>query len=182
MIMANGKIQAYADFINQQVAAESFLRNMVTTDQVQSSVKAGNTVKSKEPSLVATQFGVDTGRYRVIAHQDLTLNSDKTVPGVMNKSGMSATVLFDTTTNTYTLSIRSTEMGAIFDGGDVAADIDIGLFGWAFAELKSLEAFWSNLLDGSARDGQNAVTIASDANLLAMRTAVSNGALVNVTG
>lgn len=182
--MANGQIQRYADMANLQVASEAFLRDALLSE-VRDLVVEGNTNNSKQPDVIADQFKIiaDGGHYKLIAHQDLTLNIDHTVAGALDKSGFSASIFLDTKTGEYTLSIRSTEFAqTIHDSGDISADIDIGTAGWAFGQVHSLEAFWRALAEGTAANGVNAVTIPDADALTAFRAAMGGGGKVNVTG
>ena len=186
--MANKKIQTYADMVNLQVASEAFLRDQLTPAAIKAALINGNENNSKEPDGIAELFRTGNpasgSRYQLIAHQDLTLNAGHTVPGVQNKSGFSASVFLDTTTNQYTLSIRSTEFAlSIKDPGDINADLpEIFSYGWAFAQINSLEAFWTALRNGNAVNGVNAVTIPNTAALTTFIGAIGWGDRVNVTG
>jgi Ca2+-binding RTX toxin-like protein len=185
--MANNQIQTYADMINLQVAAEAFWQRIGQGVGVQQLLLSGNDNNSKEPLAVANLFvAADSSppRFKLIAHQDLTLNADHVISGVSNKSGFSASIFLDTTTGQYTLSIRSTEFSdSIKDLGDTRADgIELAEKGWAFAQINSLENFWSSLKFGTAANGANATTIPSASDLNAFLNATGAGAKVNVTG
>lgn len=149
-MMAQGNIQKYADAINQQVAAEAFLRFASVPEDIEALLVAGNRNNSLEPAAIAKQFNAE-GRYKLIAHQELTQNPSLAVAGVPNKSGFSGSVFYDTQTQQYTFSIRSTEFAAsIRDPGDLWADVgEIMNEGWAFGQIYSMEAFWSSLLNGT---------------------------------
>ncbi len=195
--MANSQIQAYADMVNLQVAAEAFWGRLngpspQTTIQISTE---GNKNNSKEPDAITDLFdpSVDSNpnggpRYKLIAHQDLSLNattiSELGTSAVANKSGFSASIFFDTVKNEYTLSIRSTEFAdSIFDGGDIQANLDIGLRGWAFAQVSSMGAFWNAIVNGEATNGVNATTVPDAAALAQFRNYLTGGVgKVNVTG
>jgi len=182
--MANSQIKQYADMVNLQMAAEAFLRGATIPDEIRAALVAGNTANSKEPDPLASLFGGTSPRYKLIAHQDLTLNANKTIPGAVEKSGLSASVFYDTVTQQYTLSVRSTEFAtSIRDWGDVQANRnEIADYGWAFGQINSLEAFWESLKNGSAANSENAVTIPNAADLGAFWSALQGGARINVTG
>jgi Ca2+-binding RTX toxin-like protein len=180
--MAGSNIQSLASMVNLQVASEAFWKQL-PTEGTEILLRRGNRNNSNSPETIIGQFLGVAPRYKLIAHQDLTLNADLTVAGVQDKSGFSASVFLDTTTGQYTLSIRSTEFATnIRDPGDVDADVDIGAYGWAFAQVQSLESFWASLLSGSAANGTNATTISSASDLAQFRVAVTGGTQVNVTG
>jgi hypothetical protein len=97
--MANGILQRYADMINLQVASEAFLHG-AGLSQIKERVIAGNTANTKEPNSIADLFSDgSTGRYQLVAHQDLTRNDIKTIPGALDKSGFSASIFLDKTTS-----------------------------------------------------------------------------------
>lgn len=182
--MANQQIAAYAEMVNLQMAAEAFWSQMARGSTARDVARAGNTANSKEPDAIANLFDGDLPRYKLIAHQDLTLNPNKTIPGAVEKSGLSASVFYDTVSQQYTLSIRSTEFASpIRDSGDIDANRDeISAYGWAFGQINSLEAFWTSLTNGTASNGVNAVTIPNPADLAGFQAAMLAGGRVNVTG
>lgn len=181
--MANGEIQKYADMVALQIASEAFLKGSESSNSVMAALFEGNGVNSILPESIAQQF--DAGeRYSLIAHQDISLNSDNALQA-NNKSGFSASLFYDNETNEYTFSIRSTEFDTeIRDMGDILADIDIGIAGWAFGQVQSMELFWDYLLNGDpnpdpAADG---ITIPGVSGLADFRNALAGGAKINVTG
>ncbi|WP_341922199.1 putative Ig domain-containing protein [Polaromonas sp. YR568] len=191
--MVNSQLQTYADMINLQVASEAFLAKVRLGTAIDVVLEDGNKNNSKEPNAIAELFvsGNPTGgpRYKLIAHQDLSLNATTVgelgTSAVQDKTGFSASVFFDTVNNQYTLSIRSTEYAdSINDPGDVNADtVDILANGWAFSQILSMENFWNSLIDGSASTGVNGVTIPNAVDLQAFKRQLSSGATkINVTG
>jgi hypothetical protein len=186
--MANNQIQRYADMVNLQVASEAFLGGKLTEDQIAAALIRGNKNNSLEPTVIANVFkgsGSQPPRYKLIAHQDLSSNAatvaELGTTAVPNKSGFSASVFLDTTTGQYTLSIRSTEFAdSIKDLADTTADgVEIPDYGWSFAQINSLEAFWSALKSGTAANGINATTIPSAADLGKFIAATKAGTNVN---
>jgi hypothetical protein len=72
-------------------------------------------------------------------------------------TGFSATLLFDTQTNSYTLSFRSVEYALRANGGDYehdggpGASGEVGRDGFAFAQLVSMERYYRELKADPAR-------------------------------
>jgi Ca2+-binding RTX toxin-like protein len=178
--MANNQIQIYAAMVDMQVASEAFLNGEAQKIST-NTLKDGNNNNSKFPDALATTF---SDRYQLIAHQDLTLNADKTISDVIDKSGFSASLFYDTETHQYTLSIRSTEFAdSIKDPGDIRGDgVEIADRGWAFAQLSSLEHFYQSVINGTATNGVNGITIPSEVDLATFRTTLNSGGKFNVTG
>jgi Ca2+-binding RTX toxin-like protein len=179
--MADGKIKQYADMVNLQMAAEAFWGEDLG---VVDTLTQGNRVKSKEPTVIANLF---TSRYTLIAHQDLSLNATTIgrigTADVPNKSGFSASIFWDSVEHKYTMSIRSTEIAPeISDFGDKAAGIEIFSHGWAIAQLGSLEKFWTSVVNNTAVNGQNGITITNPAKLTDFASAMNGNELINVTG
>jgi RTX calcium-binding nonapeptide repeat (4 copies) len=182
--MANGKIQQYADMVNLQMASEAFLGASINATDIVGLLELGNTVKSKEPTVIADLFN---SRYTLVAHQDLSLNSDTInrihTAGVANKSGFSASIFWDSVKLEYTMSIRSTEIAAqIRDPGDIDAGLEIFTDGWAFAQIKSLEDFWASVMNGTAVNGQNGVTVTNPDLRAQFALHIAYGQKINVTG
>ncbi|HJU06723.1 MAG TPA: calcium-binding protein, partial [Nitrospiraceae bacterium] len=138
----------WLDFAIQQMAAESYLDQFVVQGvQLQQVLVDGNndrrvipsdqfTGKTRFADLQAQQF---VQHYQVIDHHA----SDAT--------GSSATLLFDTANNSYTLSFRSTEHQNQVQGGDwerdgvAGADGEILRYGFALAQLVSMERYYQEL-------------------------------------
>ncbi|MBS0169405.1 MAG: hypothetical protein JSR62_03555 [Nitrospira sp.] len=141
----------WLNFALQQIAAESYLQGIDLQDvpAVKSRLLLGNnnilgispteadlTGKTRFTSALADQF---LARYQIVDHHA----SDAT--------GFSATLLFDRETQQYTLSIRSTEYRDEAQGGDwqrdglPGADGEIKDYGFALAQLVSLERYWREL-------------------------------------
>ena len=144
---------AWLQFAIQQMAAESYLDGFAfsNTNELIRRLKFGsnNAValglgdpdatptlsgKTRFTTILAQQF---TQRYQIIDHH------------ANDASGLSATLMRDTTTGQYTLSFRSTETRPFTEGGDAerdglfasgltpAADGEIGLSGFAFGQLEA---------------------------------------------
>ena len=148
------------------MAAESYLDGFTDTNQLIRRLKLGNNNTNLDPdqnpflpgktrfaSIQAQQF---TQRYQIIDHH------------ANDATRFSATLMKDTTTNTYTLSFRSTEFQNQVEGGDwerdgrPGADGEIFDDGFAFAQLVSMERYYRQLV--------------ADA------TKLPAGAVLNVTG
>ena len=77
--------------------------------------------------------------HEIIAHQPNNL-----------QSGFSATLMRNKDTGEYTLSFRSTEYRQTTDGGDFVrdaqgADVDFTQYGFAFAQIRDMEAYYADL-------------------------------------
>src|SRR3990172_1148461 len=131
----------------KQTAAESYLDQIDTSDRQrykEALLRGNNRLGcpsergfSRFTDPQAEQF-VD--RVRVVQHY------------ANDSSGFSATLLFDTQTNEYTLSIRSTEFRNQRDGGDFERDgpgagADIAGKGFAFAQIASMEHFYREVVE-----------------------------------
>lgn len=147
--MPQNTISTWLGFAIQQMAAESYLNEFFSgqlrLDQV---LKLGNnrfgfpeTSYTRFTDQQVTQF-VSTSqapaRYVIVDHH------------ANDESGFSATLLFDTQTQTYTLSFRSTEYQNQSTGGDYerdgsGADADISFRGFAFGQLAAMEKYCSDL-------------------------------------
>ena len=144
------QIRTWLDFALQQMAAESYIdrflsgelaldrilkmgNNNLLGDQSGTEVLPGNT---RMTTLQAQQF---TQRYLIIDHH------------ANDATGFSATLLKDTTINTYTLSIRSLEYQNQVDGGDWQRDGlpgaagEIAGTGFALGQLVSMERYYREL-------------------------------------
>ncbi|MGH7147643.1 MAG: calcium-binding protein, partial [Nitrospiraceae bacterium] len=178
--MPQSDISSWLQFAIQQMAAESYLDALVfnNTSELIRRLEFGNnnatalglTNPDDSPDLLGkTRFvnlsGVPnanqiTGsaqafvsRYQIVDHH------------ANDSTGFSATLLFDTQTNSYTLSFRSTEYKNQVDGGDYERDGANGLFltgadgeivtkGFAFGQLAAMEQYYQttvkNLLPAGA--------------------------------
>ena len=162
-------VTAWLQFAIQQMAAESYLNgfSFSDTDELIRRLKLGNNDNPvngpNDPILPgATRFVDLTGvpnasqvtgsaqafisRYQIVDHH------------ANDATGFSATVLFDTQTNSYTLSMRSSEYAADANGGDrsrdiFGADLEIGTKGFAFAQLVSMERYFTDLMQGKKSNG-----------------------------
>ena len=149
------QIRTWLDFALQQFAAESYLHRFLSgelqLDQVlqlgnnnqpgalpNASLLPGNTRMADQQ---ITEF---TQRYQIVNHH------------ANDASGFSATLLFDTATNSYTLSFRSTEYKNQNEGGDyerdganfpsfTGADGEILTNGFAFGQLAAMEQYYADL-------------------------------------
>ena len=142
---------AWLNFALQQMAAESYLQDIDLHNEllVKPRLLLGNNNqfgisptdadlagKTRFTSVLADRF---LARYDIVDHHA----SDAT--------GFSATLLFDKETQQYTLSIRSTEYRDEAQGGDwqrdglPGADGEIKDYGFALAQLVSMERYWREL-------------------------------------
>ncbi len=178
--MANGKLEKYAEMINLQVAAEAFLKDTLTNQQLQTTLQQGNKAISILPDRIIGEF-VTSGRYTLIAHQDLSLHVDNINTEL--SSGFSGSLFYDSVNEEYTLSIRSTEYAEqIRDAGDLFDDLVIGAHGWAFGQLFSLDRFWNYLLSGDLNTPPEGTTIPNPDALGVFQQKMSWGETINVTG
>lgn len=188
--MADNSIQQNVSIIDIQVAAEAFWRRLVNgyPGGLPALLAAGNDNNSKSPDVVGQQFLGPDPRYRLVAHVDLQLNSALElalgIANLPNRTGFSGSIFLDTRTQQYTFAIRSTEFASsIRDGGDVAADAEIALYGWSFAQMYSMETFWAQVTGNqSAAELRGAGLVIADADLAAFRSQMASGGQVNVTG
>ena len=143
------QIRTWLDFALQQMAAESYIHrflsgelgleavlkvgsNNLPGDQSDVDVLSG---KTRMTTLQAQEF---TQKYQIVDHH------------ANDATGFSATLMFDTQTNSYTLSFRSTESAAAAEGGDrerdlLGADAEIGVSGFAFGQLVAMEHYYQSL-------------------------------------
>jgi len=160
--MPTTEITTWLQFAIQQMAAESYLHGFSfgDTDELIRRLKLGNNnnplADPNDPILPGNTRLVDlagvpnanqiTGsaqafaaRYQIVDHH------------ANDATGFSATLLFDTQTTSYTLSIRSTEFQNQAQGGDwqrdglPGADGEILSKGFAFGQLVSLEKYYQQL-------------------------------------
>ena len=157
-------IQTWLNFALQQMAAESYLDQVLSGRSLVEVLTNGN---NNEDVIPVDQF---TGKTRFV---DLTsLPNANQITGsaqafaaryqivdhhANDASGFSATLIFDAQNNSYTLSFRSTEPRPAIEGGDVerdglfasgltpAADGEIGLSGFAFGQLIAMERYYLEL-------------------------------------
>jgi Ca2+-binding RTX toxin-like protein len=151
-------IQSWYDFVLQQIAAESYL------DQIG---RNGNDItrvlmygsnnplyqqqQGNEPTTVllpgatrmtATQAEDFLTRYEILSHLPNTA------------TGFSGALMREITTGAYTLAFRSTEFFPAAQGGDRARDFatnaDIGLRGFAFGQIASMESYYRHLQYGES--------------------------------
>tara|TARA_R110002110_G_scaffold362241_1_gene572036 strand:- start:109131 stop:115847 length:6717 start_codon:yes stop_codon:yes gene_type:complete len=178
--MANGEIQKYSQMIGFQVSAEAFISTLGGPTDIVSVLRRGNQVNSILPEKTIKYY--ESGRYRLVAHTDLTLN-DSRASGYPDSSGFSGSIFYDTELEEYTFSIRSTEFAKkIRDPGDIVADLTIFEFGWAFGQIYSMEQFWGYLSDNSVANMPFDITVPDAGALTAFQTAISQGEKINVTG
>jgi|CXWL01.1.fsa_nt_gi hypothetical protein len=165
--MPQSDISTWLGFALQQIAAESYLDNLnlVNTNELIPALTRGNnhlgfnlTSYTRMPDPVAEGF---VQRYQIRDHH------------ANDATGFSATLLYDTQSNSYTLSFRSTEFRPQSDGGDrerdgafaalltPAADGQLSLDGFAFGQLAAMENYYQSLKDNGL---------------------LPNGATLNVTG
>ena len=149
--MAQGDVDIWLSFALQQIAAASYLdgidrsnpqqvigqlqpgNNNITGDDPTAPVLPG---KTRMTTVQAEQF---VQRYQIVDHH------------VNDATGFSATLikdLNDPTGKTFTLSFRSSEYQNQVQGGDwerdgvAAADGEIGRYGFALAQLVSMEKYY----------------------------------------
>lgn len=179
--MANGRLTKYADMATLQIATEAFLSDADTLTKLDSALELGNKSLSRLTAAQRSLFTSD-GRFKLVAHQDLTLNPTES-NFTQLQSGFSASLFYDTETDEYTFSIRSTEFAAnIRDAGDIEADIEIATHGWAFSQIYSMEAFWQYLISGQPVSGHMGITTPLAGELQAFQAAIASGEKINVTG
>ena len=142
-------VSTWLQFATQQMAAESYLDgiNLSSSNEVEDRLLLGNNHPLLDPSLsgktrftniLADQF---LGRYQILDHH------------ANDATGFSATLMFDTQTNSYTLSFRSTESAPSAQGGDrerdlFGADAEVGASGFAFGQLAAMEQYYQSLKTG----------------------------------
>ncbi|HEX2827746.1 MAG TPA: calcium-binding protein, partial [Burkholderiales bacterium] len=162
----------WLDFALQQAAAESYLDQALPLDQLlidgnnDRRVLSGSAIRGAI-RFTAGQAQAFVNRYQVIDH----------MPN--DSSGFSATLLFDRSTRQYTLAFRSTEYKLARDGGDferdaAGADTEIKKYGFAFAQIDSMERYFSRI----AGTDQSIATPA----LSAFREYLASQGRINLTG
>lgn len=181
--MGTLEARRWYDFAVQHIGAESFLEDVDLRDKdsVAQRLELGNNDPNNDfiaslrrqglalpgflrlTSLQAEQF---VTRYRVV-HQ---LPNDG--------AGFSATLLFDTKCNQYTLAFRSMEYRSQKNGGDFERDtkgagFEINGYGLALGQIASMERYWEELRDGKASDSLE---------LRVFKEHLSAGGKINVVG
>ncbi|MBL8072970.1 MAG: putative Ig domain-containing protein [Nitrospira sp.] len=150
------EVSTWLNFALQQMAAESYLHGINLQDPaavIRRLVEGNN----NGPMIPIDQF---TGKTRFV---DLTAVSNiSPITGsaqafvsryqivdhhANDATGFSATLMFDTQTNSYTLSFRSTESATATQGGDrerdlLGADAELGFSGFAFGQLAAMENYY----------------------------------------
>lgn len=149
--------QQLAPFVLAQFAAESYLDGVVGSSPELLSRRlrlgsnsfafVGDTNEvSRDVTLTGytrltdLQIGQFAARYDVVDHLPNTI------------TGFSATLLWDKLDNRYVLSFRSTEYPNEDEGGDwrrdglVGADGEIGHFGFAYAQIADMEAYYQQIV------------------------------------
>jgi hypothetical protein len=155
-------IQAWYNFVLQQMAAESYLNdwNILNQDERKIRLNLGNNNYSNPDNL--STIDILPGATRMTASQaDYFLRNYEIVSYLPNTaSGFSATLMRDNITGAYTLSIRSTEFFSESAGGDWArdgldgTDREIGTTGFAFGQIASMEGYYEHLQNGESYDAQ----------------------------
>lgn len=148
--MSQGEISIWLRFALQQMAAESYLDGIDwrNAEQVKVQLRLGNN-RSGFPEVGATrvtgtvaqplQDQAFVDRYQIVDHH------------ANDATGFSATLLFDNSTNSYTLSFRSVEYQQQVDGGDWERDGlpgaagEIAGTGFSLAQLVSMERYYREL-------------------------------------
>ncbi|MGB5046716.1 MAG: hypothetical protein WBO11_17275, partial [Nitrospira sp.] len=155
--MSQGSISTWLKFALQQMAAESYLDQILLGRPLREILLDGN----NDTRFVAPDANGDLpGMTRFTnALADRFLSAYQIVDHHANDAtGFSATLLFDTQTNSYTLSFRSSEYAADVNGGDrsrdiVGADAEVKNAGFAFAQLVSMTRYFEGLQQGKKSDG-----------------------------
>jgi pimeloyl-ACP methyl ester carboxylesterase len=162
-------------FALQQVIAESYWDNVDLTQRqarINTLMLGNNRPGAPETwltRLTQAQAEYVADRYHIVDHH----------PNF--SSGFSGTLIFDTDRHEYTLAMRSTEYKLQRDGGDferdaLGADKEIGDYGFAFAQIASMERYFENLLSGRRADG------IQDERIAPFRAHIEAGGLINLTG
>jgi hypothetical protein len=151
--MPQSNITTWLEFALQQVAAESYLDtvNINIRDEVETALTRGNNRPGFDPpsgplpgKTQMTDLLVDRflDRYQIVDHH------------ANDATGFSATLikdLSDPTGKTFTLSFRSSEYQSQTQGGDwerdgvAGADGEIARYGFALAQLLSMEKYYQAL-------------------------------------
>jgi len=150
--MSQSNISIWLRFAQQQIAAESYLHDININDPaaVAAALVRGNNRQGFPEGgftrLVQIQAQQFVQRYQILDHH------------ANDATGFSATLMRDTQTGEYTLSLRSTEFKPAILGGDkerdaLQADADIALHGFAFGQLAAMEEYFARLKQGVKSDG-----------------------------
>jgi hypothetical protein len=171
--MPQSNVTSWLQFAIQQMAAESYLDGFAfsNTNELIRRLQFGNNNQpvlgiDPNPDLSPNLQGAT--RFAQIQAVEFTQRYDIVSHHASDATGFSATLMKDTTTNTYTLSFRSLEYQNQVDGGDWERDGlsgaagEIAGTGFALAQLVSMERYYRELK--------------ADPNKL------PSGAILNVTG
>lgn len=193
-------IQTWYNFVLQQMAAESYLNgwNDLSGIDQQNRLLLGNNnynflqadqtptsdILPGATRLTATQAADFTARYQVIDHRSNDdarfatqgVNAQGVNIQIGNGSGLSATLMFDTVAQQYTLSVRSTEYRDNADGGDWERDGYFGADGelmhpdkgFAFAQIAALEEYYQTLI------AQGTISASTPLNLTELKGSASH--------
>ena len=148
--MPQSDTSTWLKFALQQMAAESYLDNidLHNPEEVTRFLLLGNN-REGFPETGFTRF---TGTLAQGQAKDFVQRYQIVDHHANDATGFSATLMKDTTTNTYTLSFRSTEFPNQVQGGDwerdgrPGADGEIFDHGFAFAQLVSMERYYRQLV------------------------------------
>lgn len=156
--MPQGEFSTWLGFALQQMAAESYLEgiSLSNADQITDRLLLGN----NRDGFPLTGFTRFTGTRESGQARDFTSRYQVVDHHANDATGFSATLLKDTTTDSYTLSFRSTEYRNLSEGGDFerdgqpGADGEIFFKGFAFGQLVSMEKYYQQLkTDGLLPNG-----------------------------
>ena len=150
--MSQGAISTWLQFALQQMVAESYLDQLVSGRQLKDILTDGNNdtrVILPEQFSGKTRFTDQLAAYFVPAPGSTTRYQIRD-HHANDATGFSATLMFDTQTNSYTLSFRSTESAPATEGGDrerdlFGADAEVGASGFAFGQLAAMEEYYQSL-------------------------------------
>jgi len=157
--------QTWLNFALQQMAAESYLDQVLTGRSLIEVLTNGNNNENIVPGdqfTGKTRFvdlsGVPNANQVTGSAQAFDARYDVIDHHANDATGFSATLLFDTQTQTHTLSFRSTEFLQQVDGGDrerdgFGADFEISSDGFAFGQLAAMEEYFARLKQGIKSDG-----------------------------
>ena len=155
--MPQSDTSTWLKFALQQMAAESYLDNidLHNPEEVTRFLLLGNN-REGFPETGFTRF---TGTLAQGQAKDFVQRYQIVDHHANDATGFSATLLKDTTTNTYTLSFRSLEYQNQVDGGDWERDGqggaagEIAGSGFALGQLVSMERYFSDLQQGKLTNG-----------------------------
>ena len=160
--MVQGSVSTWLQFALQQMAAESYLdrtadlteiledgnndRRVIPLDQFTGKTRFVDLTGVPNANQITGSAQAFVSRYQILDHH------------ANDATGFSATLMFDTQTQTYTLSMRSSEYAADANGGDrsrdiFGADAEIKNDGFAFAQLVSMKRYFEDLQQGKKSDG-----------------------------